>query len=344
MFWLFVCYIGIALFGAKLHLKGNAEYLSVENTQAIKGIFIIMVFFSHFNSYIVLSGTLDGVYNKLFLFIGQAMVAPFLFYSGYGVMESIKRKQNVYIASFPKNRILATLFNFDCAVLLYLVLSIVLGNKITIKQVLLSFIGWEALGNSNWYIFVILFLYLVTYIVFKLLGNKSYYLSVFILGGVVCVVIYLTYRFQIKEGYWYDTALCYVFGMGYSLIKTNVEKIMQKHITIWAVSLAGFAGLFFILRGRGIAWDMVANLMFTAAIIVFSMYVTLNNRVLNWCGRHLFELYILQRIPMIVFQRLGLQKVSILLYFVVCAAVTVGLSICFCKVVRKAWKAINSFA
>ncbi len=193
------------------------------------------------------------------------------------------------------------------------------------------------MGNSNWYIFVILFLYLLTYIIFMLFSKKSYYLSVLILGVVVCISIYLTYRFRIRDGYWYDTALCYVCGMSYSLIKPNVEKIMQKHITVWFLSLVAFADLFFILRGHGIAWDIVANLMFTAAVVVFSMRITLKNKILSWCGSYLFEIYILQRIPMIVFQRLGLHQISSLLYFAVCAIVTVGISIAFKYVTKKAW-------
>jgi hypothetical protein len=30
------------------------------------------------------------------------MVVPFLFYSGYGIFEQVKKKGNGYIGSFPK--------------------------------------------------------------------------------------------------------------------------------------------------------------------------------------------------------------------------------------------------
>lgn len=42
----------------------------------------------------------------------------FLFYSGYGIMESIKNKGEKYISTVPKKRILNVLVNFDIAVLI----------------------------------------------------------------------------------------------------------------------------------------------------------------------------------------------------------------------------------
>ena len=39
-------------------------------------------------------------------------MAMFLFYSGYGVYESIKRKGTPYIDNFSKNRLLKTFIEF----------------------------------------------------------------------------------------------------------------------------------------------------------------------------------------------------------------------------------------
>lgn len=337
---LLVLYVVLILFGIKFTFKGSADYLSVPNTQAIKGIFILMVFFSHFNSYITLSGNWDQLYQKFFFFIGQAMVAPFLFYSGYGVMESIKRKGTVYVAGIPKKRVLGTLFNFDCAVVLYLILGLLLGSNFTAKQILLSLIGWDSLGNSNWYIFVILVLYVLTYLAFAIFPKKSPYLSVTILGVIVCALIYITRRYHIRDVYWYDTMLCYILGMGYSLVKQYVEKILNKNGIIWLASLLLSVGLYVALKGRGI-WDLAANLMFTIALVILTMRVTLHNKVLQWCGEHLFELYILQRIPMIVLDKLGLLEFNACLGFVVCVIVAVLLSIGFGFVTNLAWKKLT---
>ena len=340
MILLLVLYFVVVLVGVNANFKDTCDYLSIENTQAIKGIFILMVFYSHFNSYITEIGPYFDLYRTFFNLIGQAMVTLFLFYSGYGVMESIKRKGKGYISKFPKNRIFATLFKFDCAVILYLALAFILGKNITVKNVILSLIGWESVGNSNWYIFVILFLYLLTYIVFKLFSEKNNFIPVFAIGILLCAIIYLVNRYQIKETYWYDTALCYVMGMGYSLIKEHIEGLINKNNIIWLSSLGILTCMYLFLHGHGTMSDMVANLVFAAAVVVFTMHITLKNKVLIWCGENLFEIYILQRIPMIVFKELGIGELNVYLYFVLCILVTLLLSLVFSFTVNKIWKKI----
>ncbi len=342
MLILFLAYLLLCVFGVKFQFKNKADYLSVENTQAIKGIFILMVFFSHFNSYITLKeNTFNTVYQVLFSIIGQSMVAPFLFYSGYGVMESVKQKGMTYILKMPKNRILTTLFNFDLAIVLFYVLSLILGEEVALKQLLLSFIGWDSIGNSNWYIFVILILYLLTYVVFMLTEKRSFCLTLSLMMLFVCVLIFLSAYTQIKPSFWYDTMLCYVFGMGYSVYKENIEKILCRNMLIWASTIILLIVLYLIFINCGIVGEIVANLIFVATVIIFTMHITLKNRILVWCGKNLFELYILQRIPMITFKQLSVEKTSIGLYFVLCIVCTAVLAIGFKYLSKKLWESIN---
>ncbi len=342
MLLLLLIYFAVCVYGVKFRFNGNADYMSIENTQAIKGVFIMMVFFSHIRGYIVLdTGLFDRIFIKFFLIIGQAMVTLFMFYSGYGVMESIKKKGAPYVSKIPKNRILATLFKFDLAVLLFLILTLALGEKITLKRVLLSLIGWDSFGNSNWYIFVILVLYLLTYIVFTIFKNKPYILPVAVLSAVLCVLVFLTYYFGIRPEHWYDTALCYAFGMIYSFIKPKAEQIFSKNAIVWGAAILVLLGAFYILKWDHPLLDCVANLLFTSAVVLFTMHVTFKNKILVWCGENLFELYILQRIPMIVLSRLGVSEISAILYTVLSATITVLLAIIFKIISNKMWKIIS---
>ena len=60
-----------------------------------------------------------------------------------------------------------------------------------------------------------------------------------------------------------------------------------------------------------------------------SLYVQLGNPVLEFLGIHIFEIYILQRIPMNLLY--GMEKY---LYFVVCLVITVLVSIGY-KILEK---------
>lgn len=160
MIVLIAVFIAVCLYGIQLKPANGesyiTDYMSVDKTMAVKGIFIIIVFFSHFNSYVDYTSVADVAYLEAFSKIGQRMVTLFMFYSGYGVMESIKKKQMSYVKKIPVQRFLGTLFRFDIAIVFFLILYLARNLKVTAKQVILSFVGWDSVGNSNWYIFAIL--------------------------------------------------------------------------------------------------------------------------------------------------------------------------------------------
>lgn len=142
MIVLFLILYGIMARTLKIHQGGvNEKYLSKENTQVIKGIFVIIVFFSHVRTYAAYVSVSDQFVISILSYLGQLMVAMFLFCSGYGVYESIKNKGMAYVNQFPKNRIGKTFFDFSLAICLFLILDIVIRQKLTMRTILLSFIG-----------------------------------------------------------------------------------------------------------------------------------------------------------------------------------------------------------
>lgn len=159
----------ILMFWGLKPVKCNENFLSRDTTTAIKGIFAIVILFSHTRQYlgptIMESGMnlnqYNTIYNISLSLIGQLMVVMFLVYSGYGLVESYKNKKGTYVKGFLKKRVLKTLVHFDIAVILFLIVALILGHEYSAKEFLLSFIGWESIGNSNWFVFDIIILYLI---------------------------------------------------------------------------------------------------------------------------------------------------------------------------------------
>ena len=153
----------LLLFGVRVQRQGFfPDNLAIDQTNAIKGFFILLVFISHCMLDVKKAGYefvgwLDAIGMQIRSEFGQLVVVMFLFYSGYGVMESYAKKGREYVKTFPKKRILTTLLNFDIAVSVFVALDLALGIKLGLKQIALSLIAWESVGNSNWYIFVVLF-------------------------------------------------------------------------------------------------------------------------------------------------------------------------------------------
>lgn len=155
----------LCLFGLRWS-SFQEDYLTVPNTTSIKGIFAVLILLSHLRSYGVFASEIDLGSNVLKI-LGQMIVVMYFFYSGFGIAEQYRKKGEEYSQAFPRRRILKTLLHFDVAVLLYIIIQFVLGNHYRISEYLLSLIGWTSVGNSNWFVFDILVLYLLTWIAFR---------------------------------------------------------------------------------------------------------------------------------------------------------------------------------
>lgn len=110
---------------------------------------------------------LDTLYWRVRVFLGQGVVTCFLFYSGYGIATAIKKRGDDYVRAMPRRRILPTLFVYDCSQIIFLMVQLSLGKSYSAKDYVLSFLSIKSFGNDNWYIFVILGLYLITWLVLR---------------------------------------------------------------------------------------------------------------------------------------------------------------------------------
>ncbi len=351
MIVLLLIFIAVCLWQVKLKSADNApymtDYMSINKTMAVKGIFIILVFFSHFNSYVDFTNVFDQSYYTAYQQISQRMVTLFLLYSGYGVMEAIKRKKMTYVHKIPVTRILGTLFRFDIAVLLFLIMRLILGRGDTgmsLKTILLSFTSWSSIGNSNWYIFAILVCYLLTFISFEIFRDKCKYLpSAALLTLLVIAYIIVFHIYKLAPGRFYNTIFCYVLGVFLSLFKDKFDKLFGENKLLWFAAFAASCVLTVVCwidHTRFYKYE-ICMFSFTLAFVLLTMRISFNNKILRWFGEHLFSVYILQRIPMIVFDKLGLSEYNIYIYFVVCFALTAAMAYLFDKCVNPLWALIT---
>lgn len=313
----------------------NTNYLSKENTTAIKGIFTILVFMAHYTQYVSLTYAFDTPYLSFKSHIGQMVVAMFLFYSGYGMMEAIKTKGFDYVKTLPTKRFLSVLINFDIAVLLFLILDFILGISYKTSTYYLAFIGWSSIGNSNWYIFVILILYLLMFISFLVIkwlnNNGGRLIGVIIL--TILTIIFVYWQMVIGRDSWtYNTAILLPLGCWYSLFKPQIEKLFMKNDYVYFIICTLFLVAYFYFFSRSsqsIYNYTLYGFAFTFLVVLFTMKVSIGNSVLEWFGNHVFSFYILQRIPMIILNYFGLAQSHRYMFFVISFISTVCLSLVF---------------
>ena len=96
----------VVLYGIKPAEKNQYyDACSHRQTSMINGIFTMLILVSHASMYMDYGGVwIDDAYGEFRSYLGQFVVAPFLFYSGFGIMESIAKKGNNYVKNIPQKR------------------------------------------------------------------------------------------------------------------------------------------------------------------------------------------------------------------------------------------------
>lgn len=278
----------------------NDKYILIEHTRSINGLFVLWVFLSHVKQYVILD-IYDILYMTMDRILGQMIVVTFLFYSGFGIMLSIMQREN-YLQKIPR-RLLKIWCHFAICLVLFLIINTILGHTYDKRTVLLSFIGYESIGNSCWYMFAIFVLYIFTFLAFNICGNNYIFgvILVAFLSSVYCVTLHIAG----KGDYYYNTIFSFVGGMTYALCRKNFEiwisnclpieriKIVLIMLLLWICS--------FILRDKFILLYEINSLIFCFLVLFVTMKFLIGNGITNWLGKYTFEIYILQRIPMILF-------------------------------------------
>ena len=291
--------------GTKNRLPEKDAFLERDYTDCVKGIGIIVVFFNHIDGYLVNEVNLSCADNIFFYIIGlltALFVAGFLFFSGYGVTESIKKKGQAYVKTIPNKRLLTTLLNFDIAVLLYVFAIIVTGggNFLTVKQLLLSLVAWDSVGNSNWYIFCILCCYLFSFVSAKISEKRE--VQLFIVTGLF--ILYIVIISIVKESWWFNTILAYPCGVAFSYYKRNIKILIERSfIYVSLLSVFLFCVFFYLSTNNPYLFN-ITSVLFCILLAVISSKISLNSKSLKWSGDHLFQIYIYQRLPMIIISTL----------------------------------------
>lgn len=332
---IFLLLLGLVCLWNIKFVKIRGDYLSIDRTNSIKGIFIILVFFSHIvNGYVSFDGIFDAPYMAIRRVLGQSIVSMFLFYSGYGNYQKITTREG-YCQTIPTRRIATTLIKFDIAILLFAIYRYMTGTVYSVKKMVLTFLGWEGIGNSNWYIFCILWLYLFTYIAFSVFRNTKS--AIYAMTLLVLAYIGVVSKYKGDAHWWYDTALCYVLGMIYAKFQYKIESVIDENFKTWIFSFIIMIVLYlasYLHKDNGLIYEFMI-FAFTFGVAIFTMHIEINNKILEWFGKNLFEIFILQRIPMIIFKDIGLASWNRYVYVVVCFITTIVLAIVFKSLISK---------
>lgn len=333
---LIVLLLLVTLFGAKWKSSGHSDYLGKAQTTAIKGIFAVIILYSHLRGYLPprLSDSYDYWYYFTLDGLGQFMVVMFLLYSGYGIMEALKIKRAEYTKTFLTHRVGKIWIMFIIAVALFVILNLILGIEHDPVKYITCWIGWDDIGNSNWFVFDIIILYLLTYIALLISNTRNWNLKVVtIIVYVLTFCVAIALNISSKGSCWYDTIMAYPTGMLYSIYKKPIETFIKR--IKWITALLSSIFILFCCKYFFLAHKLVSGAIaesiynaayftvtvftssvFAVIVLLLTMRLKLDNKILQWLGVNAFAIYLLQRISMIIATHFGLNE-NLLIYLCV---------------------------
>lgn len=296
---------------------GTSYYLDKDKTTSINGIFVILIIFSHYSQYTQFNGPFDFPYICIQQHLNQMVVATFLFFSGYGMMESIKRKGSGYIKKIP-TKFLQLLIRFDIVVCIFWIIGKAFLHSsydYGVKNMLLSFLSWTAIGNSNWYITAILGLYVLMFVAFLPCIKKEHFIDnrrnllVCCISFTFLAIAFVYFQMILdRDSYCYNTIILMPIGTLYSLYGEYIERIALRNNYTYSACLVVVFGVYIVSyfhRFEGIEVYSIWAIAFIGLVLLVMMRVSICNSLLIWFGNNIFGIYILQRIPMMILQYTG---------------------------------------
>ena len=282
--------------GTKIAPKGtyNENYLSLKNTNALRGMCALIVAMQHTCAY------QHDEWTAPFLYIGFLCTSIFFFLSGYGLMYGVDNKRR-YLKNFLKKRLLTVLLPYLFANVIYLCIRQLLGLEISLTEFLKLYQKGEPYVSFSWFIISIMYFYVMFYVVFNIF-TKNIAVFLMIPGSVLYMYLVKAIGF---DYHWYTTAFCFSGGVIWYRYRDTLTTVARKQgvlkivlmisITL-ALLFATFKNIYFYIAGSNIT-----ALCFQIVMMLLMQKIRIHNFVLEYLGKVSFEFYILHGIVIKIF-------------------------------------------
>ena len=309
------------------------NYLNQEFTNAIKGIFVMMIFTSHYRYNMIPKDKQRNIPLDIF---SQKMVSMFLFYSGIGIMESIKKKGKKY-----SNRLILKVFIFYMKLLVMIILNLLLlkifnfrektNIKYSLKYLLLKFSHFAFHYHGSWYIRTYITLIFYCFIGFLPFNSERNSLSIIL----TTIFIYIHYRSMIyfkKPIYFYDNLFPFTFGLFYSKYRELFEKMLKRNDKFYYFFLVIAAILLYkndFFNSNYMPKLITEKIIFSVLIVIITLKVQINNNLLQVINKHSLGILITQGLIFKVCIKFNLFNGNEYIKFIIIFLLTISAAILF---------------
>ena len=284
--------------GDRFFKKGlfNDECMGLNQTKAILGLFSIFIVLHHIAQK---PASFDLAFFAPFRYSGYLFVSFFFFCSGYGLYKSFSSKQD-YLKGFFGKRFLPLLITFFITDIIF--------QMARSSRVYSTFPA----NPYSWFVFVIMVLYAAFYFCFKLVKKNQplVLLCCVIAGIIICALLTM-------ETYIYNSMLAFPVGILFAQKQEKLtESIKKRYVPFLIISIIVSAVLIFfaaqdlrlykiacrfyspeaidylVIKNIQTVLQIFSSLAFCVFIVLLSMKICLENKVLNFFGSMTLEIYL----------------------------------------------------
>ena len=200
---------------------GNYTIFGRDSTDSLRGLAMLGIILHHIHNRL-------GLCSPIISQVGYLATGLFFFISGYGNMLSINKKNDINVKWFVR-KLLKIYVPFFVAYWFYYICNIIFYpcEVPTIKEMIQDIITISLPNEISWFPKIIVLCFLIHYLTRKAFSNRIIQLAT--ISMVICVYIVIMWK-KGTGSYWYNSVLCYPFGIFVSLVKDSFlsSSILEK--------------------------------------------------------------------------------------------------------------------
>lgn len=316
----------LLFFGVKRQ-QSKEEFFSLEVAKGLQGVSAIFIILHHGSQLLNRQREFPGAINILEN-AGVFFVGVFFFCSGYGLLKSLKTKEN-YLKGFLKKRYLTIFLPYYGINLIYLVYFLSQKTSYTTTEWIQYVTGIRMINTNAWYVISIAFFYLIFYLAFRFFKKKwlSYSFLVIVMVLYIVTGIYRGHgdgSYFLQGEWWYITCPLLVVGMLFVEFEEKILAFVHKlyypllillgasfyYINIESLKIQGKYGYWAEYRGGDgikerfltLPIHVLTVFLFVMTVVVFTMKFKVGNRLSIFLGEISIEIYLIHQVFYMMFR------------------------------------------
>ena len=214
-------------------------------------ILLITLFAMLLISFVLNIRNVDAGRLRIFSTIGVWLIGFFFFCSGYGLITSLRTKQD-YLKGFLVKRVLIVLVPFFLCNYAYMSVELLRGMQFSTPELIASFFGVLLMNSQMWFAVEIMLLYIVFFLLFTYVKKEKICIMTIVALTAMITLIGMqnTRPFCLSNWFWgewwFNTSFMFLFGM---IMAHSEEKIIafvkKRYPIVLLLCLVAAIGLSF---------------------------------------------------------------------------------------------------